>query len=288
MELDYTLTYDYERLAHIQSINLSKLNSYELEKVTNYILYGKQPPKPKAHKPIKPSTTPVQHRYTTVRQKIDWEHPALSQLKEAKEIIISNITPSTPIPEAARYKRWAREISMEARIHLHSYKPPIQISPDPTPHHPIEIDDYIDYTNSFHIKHILLHYSKLRQSTQSYFNILYFDKIVDFAYKHKKLADWQIHLIKRRIDGIQLITIGRELAQEFNRVLSPSYMSQTMRTIYRAIASAAAQLELQYMDRNKPHRWRTCPSCNQTLHTSRYFWYTKRKNCIQCEREENQ
>ena len=287
MDVNYNLKYDYERVEEVKKINLSSKNPYELEKLANYILYGKQPTPTKEddYLPLQETTKPVTTRYTAPRPVIPWHLPELSQLKDTRDFFLSLIKEDTQIPEAAQYRRWARETSQMAALIVESIRPLIKPKSKFPKNSPIEIDDYIDYTNSFHIKQLIMNYSSLRKSEESKFNMDFLDDIIEFAFAAGKLEDWQMHMIIRRIDQANGITIGVELGEQYNKAISPSYVSAAMRTVYRTIANAAKQMQYEYRDRNNISKWKKCPMCQKKLHTSKYFWHSKKKHCIQCEKK---
>lgn len=210
---------------------------------------------------------------------IDWSHPALSTLKYAKDEINALMHQYPPTsPHYRKLKSIAIEISQDARPILNSYIRTLPAAPSIFPTNP-EIEDHIDWTNSYHLKHILGHYSKLRQSDQSFFSMEYFDQLID----HSGLESWQLHLISRRIDGAPQITIGVELAQQFGKIFSPSHMTQIMRGIYRQIARTAAKIERDFADKDDLSKWKLCKDCGEIHHIEDF--YTGKNECKECTKK---
>lgn len=281
MNLDYALPYDYQRLNFVeQNINLTdpKLN---LEYICNYILYGKQPTptKEEEYEQISPETIPCSTRYTAPRPRIPWEHPELQQLHQSKLQLNQLIQKQTNPQTIAFLKRWNRELSADAAPILQAYNPTTTFLPTYTTPPTLEIDDFIDYTNSFHIKHLITYYSQLRQSETSKWNIYYLDRIIEKT----PITDWQKYMLKRRIDGISANIIGFEIAEKYHKFISTTYMSTIMRTIYKQIAETALQLQQEYMDRQKPQMWKECGSCKTKLHINKFN--CKKKYCKLCEKK---
>jgi len=210
---------------------------------------------------------------------IDWCHPALSTLKYAKDEINALMIQYHPTsPHYRKLKSISIEISQDARPILNSYIRTLPTAPSIFPTNP-EIEDHIDWTNSYHIKHILGHYSKLRQSDQSFFSIEYFDHLID----NSRLESWQLHLIARRIDGAPQITIGVELAQQFGKIFSPSNIPRIMRRIYRQIARTAAKEQRDFADKNNPSKWKLCKECGEIHHVEDF--YTGKNECKECTKK---
>ena len=286
MNLDYTLTYDYERLDYIKSLNLKLFSATQISYITNYILYGKQPSPTKEDHYLELEQTTIDStptRYIAPKPTIPWNHPELQPLHQAREILSQLIDCTTNNQTLAFLKRWRRELSQDATPILNAYLPQIQISPNYNPELPPDIDLYIDYTNSFHIKHILLHYSKLRQSNSN-FEMDYFDYLISRC----NFPDWQLYMLIRRIDGANANIIGFELAEKYHKFISTTYMSTIMRSIYKKIAQAAIQHKLEHIHQNDPTQWRICPRCHRNLLNNKYNFNQKKKNCKQCERKQTQ
>lgn len=289
MKLDYSLTTDEERLNYILSLPLSTYSPSTLEYITNYILYGKQPSQnTKDHKTQElketQTQTQIKAQYTNTKLKTKWNLPALQTITESKNIIQTILNSSTDPQQIAKLKRWKKELSQDATEIQLSNQKPITITPSLIPHTPLNIYEFIDYTNSFHIKQLIIHYSALRQSEHSKYDIFYLDQIIDKT----PLENWQFHLLARRIDGANQITIGVELAQNFDKIISPTYMSTAMRTIYQKIAKTAKQKQLEFEDMGIPEKWKKCPTCQKILYNNNYYWHTKKKSCKACEKERRQ
>lgn len=290
MVLDYSLINSTERLEYIKSLPLQTYPPKTLEYITNYILYGKQPStnsKDEKYAELaeehNPTQTQTQTRYTAPKPQIPWHHPELIPLAQTRNYIDQLIQNSTNTRTIAQLKRLKREIAQDAAPILSVYCPITHFPATYSLPTPIDISEHIDYTNSFHIKHIILHYSQLRQSEYSKYDMEYFDSIVE----NTKMPDWQKYMLIRRIDGASANIIGFEIAEKFQRIISTSYMSTIMRSIYKSLAKTATQLQLEHIHRNNPTHWKTCPNCGRTLYNNSYYWYDKRKFCKQCERSKN-
>ena len=288
MELDYTLTTTKQRLDLLNKIPLTNLTATQLELCADYLLYTHKPQTKKIatnpkHTPLDPSIiqpTP-QFKYTNPKPKVDWSNPLLTTIKQSIEQLDIILCGSTDAYTQYKLRQWKIELRKDAYSIQELMYPFIRSNADYLPLSPPEIEDYIDFTNSYHIKHIITYYSQLRQSTFSKFTIEYFDEIVEYA----KLLPWEKHLLIRRIDGANQISIGIELAQQFDKIVSPSYMSQAMRAIYQKIAKAAEQKQLEHKYRDDTSHWKWCPSCNQLKLNNSYNFQKNKKQCKRCLKE---
>lgn len=283
--LNYNLTTTAERLSHVRSINLSQLNPTELEVAATYILQYTDQQTKLTVSPTEPLVTAtnipdgaILPNYTHPRKPPNWESPELLHRYNticALKTKLSQLNPNTDSTQIYTTKRLIRDLTIEGGW---------IVAVEPVPYAPIvypaaiDLHDHIDLTNPFHIKHILKLYSQLKQSPDSWEFMEYFDTVCTRA----NLAPWQEHIITRQIDGASQITIGLELAQQFSRPITPSYLSQAKRTIYTTIAKTAHLLDLEFIHAHNPTMWRTCPNCNQTKLNISHNFYSKRKFCKTC------
>ena len=303
MHLDYTLPQP-QRLEQISTLDLSTYTPTQLDYLTTYLLHESRSNNSKPTEPLSDSTPPTPSpttHYTAPRPPIPWNCPHLIPLRDARaqlSIWIDKYSaPDAPPPlgkwhsnsqYVAFLKKWRKELSQDSGPILDAYFP--RIGSHPTWNSPmqIDIDELVDYTNSFHIKQIILHYKQLRRAhPDTQLSMEYVDAIVENAKRNHKLSGWQLYLLEQRMDGQNQISIAIELAQRHNKVLSPSAMSTTMRTIYKILSSSAAQMEAEWRDQRDPSKWKICTTCGQTKHKSKYHWYEKRKNCRLCEKEKH-
>lgn len=243
--LDYNYTTPEERLAYIktQLPHLAQLNPTQLDTCANYLLqYTSTKPTLEFSQvyledlhPDLTQTNPI--KYTHPKTPPNWANlpirtKAINQLKILEA--------AAPAQLAYNYRKIRIDLTKEAALETTSQLPKPYAPTQPP--HPIDISPLIDLTNPFHIKQILKLYSQLKQSPESWEFMEYFDQICTKANLHP----WQEHILLRQIDGVNQITIGIELAQQFNKPITPSYLSQAKRTIYRKIAKAAANHALKF------------------------------------------
>jgi hypothetical protein len=281
IKFDYELSTAAERVAYIDQ-HLDSIPSHLLEYAANYILFADTKEENQRNDlPLTSAQTQTHDQptnHTTPRQEIDWNEPWLEPYAEGIAQL-NHMEKTAPTSKLAyQYRTWSRQLSMDAGTLYKQNHKPITCSTR-APYYPVDISATIDWTNSFHIKHVLAFYSALYQS-ESQFDIEYLDHLTDIA----NLKPWQTHIIARRIDGANQIRIGIELAQDFGRIISPSYMSQTMRAIYRAIADAAKREQLEWENRANPHAWRRCKICGEEKITEIDF-YTNEHICKTCRKE---
>lgn len=289
MELDYSLETTPERLHHLSTVDLLSLSSNQLELCADYLLYTHKPQTKKIapnikNVPFDPATIPStpQFKYTNPKPKVNWSNPRLETIKQAIEQLDVLQTATQDTYTTYKFRKWKIELRKDAYSIQELTNPIIRSNPDYVQLDPPEIEHFIDLTNSYHIKHLITYYSQLRQSIYSKSTIEYFDSIVEYA----KLLPWEKHLFIRRIDGANQITIGVELAQDFGKIVSPSYMSQAMRSIYQKIAKAAEQKQLQHLYRNNASKWKRCPTCQQLKLNNSYNYQKSKLKCKDCLKKE--
>lgn len=286
--LDYTLTTTEQRLALLNSLDLTNLNPTTLETYTNYLLHVAEPSLAN-HKPlnnannkknnkltdqgqaIKPSKGSNRYLYPT--KPVPWEHPHLVTLKQDIDNLLQ-LHEKAKQNNAPTYHlhRWITELRMDAKARISNHE--IQVAPNFTHPLPIDLEEAgLDWTNSFHIKQIVKYYSELKQEENTKYDILYFEHLVDLA----QLPDWKIHILTRYIDGINTIIVAREVAEQYGKILRPGFVSKVMRSIYRAVAMEA---EKQQLLRNA-HKKR-CPSCGQSWPDHEYWWRKGQRKCKKC------
>lgn len=283
--LDYSLP-NSERLAHIQSLDLSHPTPYQLELYANYLLGGAKPVTPKpTHVELNQAdqqTTPTNPQLNHPRQTIDWNHPIMEPYKLGiDQLKALEQAETTNTKRAYQLRKWRLETQLDAGTLWKSYRNQIQITPAQTPITPINLEDHVDLTNSFHVKHVMAHYSRLKQSENQ--QTQFFMDWVDYVLERAPLSDWQEHLLRRRVDGVNHVTIGVELANMFGKETTPSGMSQVLRTIYRAVAKTALQLEREWEERNNPLAWRTCKVCGERKLVE-FGFYGQERKCKVCRK----
>jgi predicted SprT family Zn-dependent metalloprotease len=148
------------------------------------------------------------------------------------------------------------------------------------------MDLLIEYNNPFHIKHLIAHYSFMRQLDEYKPIIEYFDQIVEAT----PLKLWQKYLLVGRIEGVSQTTLAVQIAQVYGKILSPSYMSQVMRNIYSKIAEQAEIEYEKFLHMHQSWAWETCGTCGCKKHYKEYRRLQldraengKSASCKQCE-----
>lgn len=293
--LDYNLTTVDERLDLLTQLPLESCTPAMLENCANYVLHladkslsnakalskveGKRnlqlnenSDDPTEIKPRKGSNA-----YLYPVTPIDWNHPNLSSLATQ----ISHLLLASEMAEgktAYQLKRWVVELRLDAKArlpqHTMSTHPTMGIKPE------IDIEMAgLDWTNSFHIKHLVRYYSQLRQSEHSKWAMEYFEKIVD----RTPMPDWQRHLFIRYVDGAHSIVIAREVAEDYGKILYPGYTSKIMRQIYRSIAEEAERMDVERELASKPKR--VCPKCGESFPNHDFWWRKGQRACKQCLRK---
>ena len=291
MTLDYSLTTPEERTSYVSTLDLNSLKPLELEICANYILhpYGRDLSNSKPTRmsknvelnnyvsmghEIKPSKG--SNRNLTPRTAVPWEHPNLTQLATDIETLKADLESESNTYRQYKLRTWIRELRMDARERVPDHT--IRFTPTFTSTPDLDIEEQIDFGNSFHVKQLIAYYTELRQSDISKCTIEYLDKIIERA----PLESWEKHLLVRYIDKLNAIIIARELATEYNHVVYPGYLSKTMRRIYRLIAEEAMKVEVEWNYRDKPQLWRKCPACGERHPNVEIWWRKGQRKCKQC------
>lgn len=287
-QLDYTLELP-QRINLIKSLPLHTYKSTELELLANYILYkDKQIPKEK-NKYVASKTKPHANlevlekpktQYTKPRPFIHTEDFYIKQYNESIEILKSQLS-KAPEESQWKIKQWIIQHRLDMGIANSLLYPTINFTSSIILKEPIDLDEIVDLTNSFHISKLLSLYSHLRQSEDSKMWIDWIDRNI---IEKTPLFDWQRHLLIRYIDGANQITIGRELGEYFGKIVTPSTISQALRTIYRQIAITAEKELFAFYNANNPAEWRTCKSCGEKKLIKYEYYSSKPKICKQCLR----
>lgn len=289
---DFTLNTPEERVAYINSI-LPTLLPRQYEAAANYILHltpektvnsftASLSPK---EIPTEELPEPIQNRYTNPKLKPMWElFPEEKAFCEQLKLASTN--PETDSSTAYKMRKWRLEIFLDIGTISQIIRNPIPLYGNTQLPPPIDLDALIDYTNAFHIKQIIANYTLLRQSDEHKPIAEYFD----FICERTPLKRWQKHLLVGRIEGVPQTTLAVQIAQLYNKALSPSYMSQVMRNIYTKIAEQA-ELELEkYTLLKQSWAWEPCTKCG----TKKYYKEFRRMQldraetgkpatCKQCE-----
>ena len=288
--LDYTLQTIEERLAVLQSLDLENCKPAQLENYANYLLHLADPSLAN-HKPlnnaenkknnkltdqgeeIKPAKGSNRYLYPT--KPVPWEHPNLRVLKEdigkllrlEEEAKVQNNT-----TRAYQLHRWITELRLDAKARISDHE--IQIHGSFSRPMPTDLEEAgLNWTNSFHIKHLVRHYSNLKQDDNAKFDAEYLEQLIE----ETPLPDWKKHILIRYIDGTNTIIVAREVAEQYGKVLYPGFISKVMRSIYRAIATTAEKKELE-----RTLEKRKCPKCGQWYPDHQYWWRKGQRKCKVC------
>lgn len=289
MELDYNLNLQ-QRIDHSHTLPLDTYSPIELELVANYILYADKPtPKPESkytHAKCTPSgllqeqeETPKTSTYTKPKPIIHEENIYIAQYKQSIEYL-KQLEQQVPQTEKWKVRKWRIEHNLDMGTANAQLYPTLSLRGTPTPIQTVDLDLFVDLTNSFHLSKVLQFYSQLRQSEDSKMWIEYVDNIIE----QTPLYDWQKHLLVRRIDGAKQITIGRELGEYFGKIVTPSTMSQALRTMYRQIAIAAEKELFAFYNRHNSTAWRTCKICGEKKLIQYDFYKSKPTICKVCNK----
>lgn len=290
LNLDYDANLQ-QRLTIAHNLPLTKCNPHELELIANYILYeDSKSNKPKS-KFAKSKSTPHANieeieaqptsKFTKPKPELHKENPYIQQYETTIDWLRDIIASTPQHPELWKLKQWKIIHSMDMGIANSLLYPKMELRPTFTSTAPIDIDEHIDLTNSFHISKLIDNYSLLRQSEHSKLWIEWVEKnIIDKT----PMYDWQRHLLIRRIDKMRQVSIAVELAEKFGKIVTPSTMSQTMRTLYRQIAITAEKELYAYHMRNYKPAWRYCPHCGEWK-LREFDFYKSKTMCKQCLKE---
>lgn len=268
LQFDYTLPSASQRVQYI-SDNLSLLSTRQLESAANYMLHP-TPERPKSafNAALSPKEIPTEeipepqpNLYLRPKLKPLWNAFPLEKawLEHTKAQLDSGLLPSAT---AWAIRNWRLELQLDIgtlSAFMRNAIPHPSTTPAPAP--PIDLEQFVDLSDPFHIKHILMQYSTLRQSDTSRPTIEWVEYLID----HTPLKAWQRALLIGRIENIPQATLAIQIAQTHKKILSPSYMSQAMRNIYGKIA-AQHTLEMEkFLDRKlrRDWKWETCSQCHQ-------------------------
>lgn len=296
MTLDYTLTTTEERNSYLHSLDLTNANEHQLEICANYLLHTEDkslsnanPQSQRENKknleldPSSSTNKEINPRkggnyYTAPANPVPWEHPAIVELKKGIDQLVELREKETDSTRHYYLGRWITDARLEARVRLPIPQMNVKSSaPSPAP--PIDLEQSgLDWTNSFHLKHVCKHYSKLREDPEAKWDMEYFDQLVEAT----PLEPWQKHILIRYIDGQNAIITARELALGFGKMMHPGYTSVAMRSIYTKVArTAEAKHLVEEMNAGRLEP-RKCPSCGK-IHPDHHFWWQSgQRRCKAC------
>lgn len=295
MTLDYTLTTTEDRNAYLHNLDLTTANDHDLEICANYLLHtvdkslcGSAQQNRSSNKKNLELDPSVEHSeikpkkggnyYTSPPNPVPWEHPAIADLKKGIEQLLALQEKETDSTRAYYLGRWITDARLEARLRLPIPTMSLKSSP---PSSPPSIDlerNGLDWTNSFHLKHICKYYSQLRQDDEAKWDMHYFDQLVEAT----PLEPWQKHVLIRYIDGQNAIITARELAYDFNKAVHPGYTSVVMRSIYTKIAKTAQEQQLLTDMKNGKLEPRKCRKCGKIYPDHSFWWQKGQRQCKSC------
>lgn len=288
INLDYTYSLA-QRLNWAHEQNLQCYNPRELELITDYILHADKASPKVESKYVNPKETPkglklesngvpqVSH-FTKPKPIIHYEDEYIKQYTDSIDWLTQLETQVQP-QEAWKVRRWKIEHRLDMGIANSILHPTIPHAKTFEKIHSIDIEPWIDLSNSFHVSKLVEFYSQLKESTESQLFMQWFD---DAILAHTPLYPWQEHLLKQRIEGVRQITIGRELGELYGKIVTPSTMSQALRTIYRQIAITAEKELFAHHNRDNPAAWRTCRRCGEKKMIEYDFYPSKPNTCKVC------
>lgn len=294
INLDYDLDLE-QRLEFAHNLNLDLYKSKELELIANYILYMDNDIPKSASKHVKSRTqcatneqlsqqkeiTNNMPKYTNPKPIMHTENPIIEQYADVIAWLNQIITNNPNHPDLWKLKKWKLQHNLDMGI-VNSLLYPMPSSPSGfAPYPDIDLDQYIDLTNSFHIAKLIEFYSELRQSDE---HKLWIEWIEQNIIEKTAMYDWQKHLLKRRIDKTKQVTIGRELGEFFGKIVTPSTMSQAMRTLYRQIAITAERELYAYNMRDYLPAWKKCKHCGE-MKLIKFDFYEGKSTCKQCGKD---
>lgn len=292
--LDYSLETPEERIQYVEQwlSTLENPKDTQLELAANYILHAadtslanhaKQNKNDDKKKLQLDTNAPMEeikprkgsNAYLRPNVPVPWEHPNLKDLKKDIEKLEILEQLETDAHKAYKLRRWILDLRLDAKARVPDYT--IQIGASWTSIEPIDLEMAgLDWTNPFHIKHLVRYYSELKQSDNTKFEMEYFDSLVESA----NLDPWQKHVFIRYIDGLHSITMAREVAEKFGKILYPGFTSKVMRQIYRKIADEAMRKDVERSMRDKPKR--KCPKCGESYPDHEIWWRKGQRNCKVC------
>jgi len=261
MNLDFDLSTP-ERIALISELDLSQSSQKALETFANYILHHENTLNPhrKYNEVELDPNLPEEltSKYTKPKIKIDYTLPELANYKTAidnlkqMELKYKLSDPS----KAYKLRLQLRELYQDAGIVFHSLRNEVKITPHHDQHLP-ELD--LDFGDAFTVKQVIKFYTALVQTERE--EAKYTAWVLEQAVELTPMKDWEKHIILRTIDGVSQVVLGVELAEQFGRVVSPSYLSQVLRSLYRRIAEAFRENEFITVFEQYPEYWEHCLLC---------------------------
>lgn len=295
MVLDYNLNTPDERNRYLHNLNLSALNPHQLELCANYLLHtvdkslsNSTPQNRSSNKknneldPNNGQATEITPKkggnyYTSPPNPVPWDHFALVDLKEGIDNLVAIRDNETEPTRKYYLSRWITELRLDARLRLP--EPTMNVSASFTSTPPIELEEAgLDWTNTFHLKHVCRYYSRLRQDENAKWDIYYFDKLVE----QTPLEPWQKHILIRYIDGQNAIITARELAYNFGKMVHPGYTSVVLRSIYAKIAKTATKEIVRQKAKEGKIALRKCPTCGKTHPDHELWWRKGQRKCKAC------
>lgn len=293
IELDYQLDLS-QRLewAHNIDWDSKQYKEKQLELIADYILYADKPTPKKESKYVKSKCTPRGLRpiaqenaastptveYTNPRPVMHTEDPVIQSYTRSLENL-KQIEQKTKEKDKWKVRRWIIEHRLDMGLANQLLHAPIKAANTYVALEPPFLDELVDLTNSFHVAKFIDLYSQLRQSEESRMWVKWVEEaIIDKT----PLYDWQFHLLIRRIDGANQITVGRELGELYGKIVTPSTMSQALRTIYRQISITAEKELFAFFNRDNPLEWQTCQRCGESKMKKYDFYPSKPHVCKVC------
>jgi len=301
--LDYTLNLP-QRLQLVQQLELNSLSPHQLDFLASYLLWAVEsrraqlPTSTGANAPTElgewmEASNPTHDTNSTTawakpRRKLDplvtepWDESKalIKQKMEAlKALDSSNDSFDGPSvgSQLKLLRNWSMELSQDATLAHFSAHPPTEFSCTPSPTPPPTLDE-LDYSDSFHIKHLIEFYSQLKQSSNlnAQYSAMWLEHLIDTC---PSLKPWERDLVVLRIDGKKSPAIATYMHLTYGRNLSPQSQSTAMRTIYRSIAEWNSQLQ---WERANPNSKRICTKCGEEKFHNEYYFHVGRAECKAC------
>lgn len=297
MNLDFTISTPEQRINYITP-QLPNLNPTQLEYAADYILRADKFPidakqsywqrkQPEAIEDSCLDTTQFQpiarNTYTKPKQKISptqWQLPALAPLNTDLAILkakLAQLQPNTA--EYSKLRHLIIDIKRQAYILLDMYCKPIpgkHTIPCNTP--PIDIEQFIDYTNPFHLKYMYKFYNSLSLSEESKYSI----EFLDYVAARTPLTDWQRTLIQCRKLNYTGAQIKQTILALHQRTITDAYISTSWKIILDQIAKSAENIFQEIIWSNSPEKWKKCGTCNHFKVNTEYNFRKKGNTCKLC------
>jgi len=292
--LDYSIDSPEERIKYVETWLTTlgdTIKDAQLELAANYILHAEDTKlanhakQNKAdnnkHFELEENAAEVEeikprkgsNAYLRPNAPVPWEHPNLIDLKKDIEKLQELENQAFDSYTKYRIRRWILELRLDAKARVPDHT--INVGATFTTTQPIDLEMAgLDWTNPFHVKHLVRFYSELKQSDNSKFEMEYFDSLVE----NTPMEPWQKHILIRYIDGSNSITVAREIAEDFGKILYPGFTSKVMRQIYRKIADEAEKEDVEKSMRHD----RRCPKCGQNYPDHEIWWRKGQRNCKIC------